>query len=171
MPQQILYIILGAFALLALAAVLFFVFRKRLAAKPSKTALRFKKLILHEHGCTAEENEYELLKTENGVRISNYFGNWWDAGEGVHSRKNCLAKRRGGSQQLYNELAELLGSLGVASWNGFDETNPHVCDGGGFSLEIELENGETIFARGMNAYPPHYQELVSRLQGLFDRQS
>lgn len=129
--------------------------------------LRFTSLLLHEYGCTAEESEYELIKTERGIRISNYFGNWWDDGDGEHSRKNCLAKRRGGNMALYDELCAEFESLGIASWNGFDETDDDVCDGGGFWLDIELENGDRIHARGMNAYPPNYSYFIERLRSLF----
>ena len=69
--------------------------------------------------------------------------------------------------ELYTELSAELGRLGVASWNGFDGTDDNVCDGGGFWLGIELEDGDNIHARGVNAYPPNYHQLLDRLKGLF----
>lgn len=171
MPVYLVYICAAAL-LIGIAALLFFFLRARRNktnnGMPSDEP-RFVKLILHEHSCTAEENEYELVRTEKGVRISNFFGNWWDAGEGVHSRKNCLAKRRGGSMELYDELVGKLSDIGVMDWDGFDETDPDVCDGGGFWLEIELEDGRIITASGMNAYPKGYNELISILRGLFEK--
>ena len=130
--------------------------------------LAFTRLILHESGGSAEENEYELVKTEKGVRISNFFGNWWDSSEDVQSRKNCLAKRRGGGVHLYKELAERFGKLGVEAWDGFGERNPDLFDSDGFWLEIELEDGRTITASGSNAYPPNYYEFIDILRGLFE---
>lgn len=170
--QFYLWLIIGSAAAILLAAICFVCwrgFRRRVEKKQSCGELRFTKLILHESGCVAEENEYELVKTEKGIRISNFFGNWWDSGEGVHSRKNCLAKRRGGGMQLYEELAKRFGELGVEAWDGFDETDQNVLDGDGFWLEIELEDGGTVSAHGTNAYPPNYHEFIGILRGLFEK--
>lgn len=167
MPDYAWIIAICAASVLLAALIAAAIIKKKISKRADSGALRFTKLLLHEYGCTAEENEYELIKTEKGIRISNYFGNWWDEGNAEHSRKNCLAKRRGGNMELYTELSEELGRLGVASWNGFDETDENVCDGGGFWLDIELEDGGNIHARGANAYPQNYHKLLDRLKGLF----
>lgn len=167
MPQ--LFWIILACALTAATSVLIalFVSKRCKRLKRESQSLAFKKLVLHVRSTMVEENEYELIKTDKGLRISNYFGNWWNEDDADRSRKNCLAKRRGGSLELYNALLKDLDRLGIASWNGFNETDPNVSDGGGFWLEIELENGELISACGTNAYPPNYYEFIEIVRGLF----
>ena len=167
MPDYAWIIVFCAVSALIAAFIAAVVIKRKRRKRADNGDLRFTKLLLHEYGCTAEENEYELIKTEKGLRISNYFGNWWDEVDGEKSRKNCLAKRRGGNMALYNELSSELGRLGIASWNGFDETDENVCDGGGFWLDIELEDGGNIHARGSNAYPPNYHQFLDRLKSLF----
>ncbi|MBR3298230.1 MAG: hypothetical protein IKI64_03395 [Clostridia bacterium] len=162
------WIILIPIGIVLAAAIIILIWWMNKRAKRRPVALRFAKLVLHEYGSTAEESEFELIKTVDGLRISNYFGNWWDEGKGEHSRKNCLAKRRRGSMELYNELTDELGRLNIASWNGFNENDPDVCDGMGFWLELELENGERICASGMNAFPPDYHVLAAKLHSLFE---
>lgn len=165
------WIILIPIGVVLAAALIVTILWKNKRARRRPAALRFNKLVLHEYGSAAEESEYELIKTDDGLRISNYFGNWWDEGKGEHSRKNCLAKRKRGSMELYNELAEELAALDVASWNGFRENDADACDGVGFWFELELENGERISASGMNAFPPDYNELAAKIHSLFENKN
>ncbi|MBR5947095.1 MAG: hypothetical protein IKZ82_00420 [Clostridia bacterium] len=161
-------IIIFAIVIILAAAFGIYFDRKKRHRSITFAALRFKKLVLHEYGRTAEENEYELIRTEKGLRISNYFGNWWDDDNGERSRKNCLARRRSGSLELYGEIVKDFERLDIASWNGFNETDPDVCDGQGFWLEIVLDNGSLISARGINAFPPNYRKFIEMIHGLFD---
>lgn len=166
MPH-LLWLILISIVILIFAAIFVYFRTRKKRSMDALGALRFRKLVFHEYGSTAEESAYELIKTETWLRISNYFGNWWDDGEGEHSRINCLAKRRRGSIELYNELAKEFGRLDIASWNGFDARDPNVCDGEGFWFALELESGEFINACGMNSFPPNYREFIEILHGLF----
>ena len=56
----------------------------------------------------------------------------------------------------------------VASWNGFDEERNNVLDGEGFYIEIRLTDETHIIARGDNAFPEYYGEVVNTWQELLD---
>ena len=133
--------------------------------------LDFTRLTLNLFGSMASMDEYELVRTGSGVVCSHYRG-WWEIdgdGDGV-KREDCLISRVEGDAALYDELAAEFGRLGVNKWNGFSKSDPRVLDGGGFRLEIELGDGESIGARGTNAYPRNYHELRRLIEALFERE-
>lgn len=69
--------------------------------------------------------------------------------------------------ELVQALEELCAKHDVMKFNGFDKTNPHVCDGSGFSLSITYDNGKSVFARGMNSSPKGYRAFSDDLHELF----
>ena len=63
-------------------------------------------------------------------------------------------------------LEALCTESGVAGWNGFNRSNPDVCDGDGFSLYITYEDGKTISAHGSNSFPSGYRDFRDGLREL-----
>ena len=55
----------------------------------------------------------------------------------------------------------------VSKFDGFNKTNPHVCDGSGFSLYIKYDNGKSVSAHGMNSSPRGYHEFAGDMYELF----
>ena len=59
-----------------------------------------------------------------------------------------------------NALYGVFTAYGVEDWDGFDGENPGVLDGEGFSLEVLLNDGTYVYARGSNAFPENYRIVM-----------
>lgn len=129
-----------------------------------KTGLRFKRITLSISGMMASTREYEVLKTVLGMEASVYDGPWQF--NKMVSRRSCLEASERYNRQAYEALCEKFERLGVRKWNGFSESDPDVCDGNMFSLDIELEDGSFISAHGSNAYPDNYHDFENCLYKL-----
>ena len=127
-------------------------------------AFPFKRSTLSETGTAASTYELEVLKTDSGVRVSEYNGPWnyWDD----TSREDCLQARVEGGEDLYQKIALQCSAFGLRSWNGFSKSDPHALDGTMFSFEATLTDGTTISAHGSNAYPDHYRAFVEYIRSL-----
>ena len=68
---------------------------------------------------------------------------------------------------VLEQLGQLLGTYGVAGWDGFDKSKRNVRDGSDFALEILLEDGSTVSACGGNAFPENYAEVLPEIRGLY----
>ena len=68
---------------------------------------------------------------------------------------------------VLEQLGELLGTYGVAGWDGFDKSKRNVRDGSDFALEILLEDGSTVSASGGNAFPENYAEVHGEIRALY----
>lgn len=55
----------------------------------------------------------------------------------------------------------------IFRWNGYDKNNPHVCDGHGFSLDVEYEDGCSVDVHGMNMSPNGYWDFDKEMLALF----
>ena len=123
--------------------------------------MEFKRITLSETGTMAWTRETEVLKTLKGMEASLYEGSWrFNKGE---SRRSCRTGHGSWGKSEYSNLAAKLDKLGVASWDGFSESDPNVMDGSSFSLEIELADGKRITAHGTNAYPKGFHDLEALL--------
>lgn len=67
------------------------------------------------------------------------------------------------------ELSELCGKLDVISWDKYEESNPDILDGSGFTLRITYEDGSEVNARGDNSFPKHYQEFEKSVRKILER--
>ena len=54
----------------------------------------------------------------------------------------------------------------VHNWDGFRGINRHVCDGSGFTLDIDYEDGREVSAHGMNKFPSGYRDFREELYEL-----
>lgn len=57
----------------------------------------------------------------------------------------------------------------LSQWDGFDKSNQYVLDGEGFWLEIRLTDGTTVSARGENAFPRNYYQVMDRMQEILEK--
>ena len=124
----------------------------------------FQRITLSETGMMASTREYEVIRTASGARVSLYDGPW-NYHEGT-KRESCLQARKEGDALFYSKLARKFAELGIASWDGFSGSNPHVLDGTMFSFEAELKNGSVIHAHGSNAFPQNYGAFTDYLWNL-----
>ena len=124
----------------------------------------FKRVTLSETGMMASTREYEAVRTAGGARVSLYDGPW-NYHEGT-KREDCLQARKEGGEAFYLELAAKFAALGIASWDGFSGSNPHVLDGTMFSFEAEMQDGSRLSAHGSNAYPNNYGAFTDYLWNL-----
>ena len=120
----------------------------------------FEKMILDINNSMAESDEYEIIKTENGVKAVRYFGNWSDEKD----KENYIEKEIEGDEELYNEIVDLITKCDIKKWDKFAGEDPDVLDGGGFSFKAELSDGTKIFAHGSNAYPQNYWDFCNGLK-------
>lgn len=67
---------------------------------------------------------------------------------------------------LAEQLEQLYLEHRIAAWNGFDECDTNVLDGGGFSLSITFGDGQTLHAEGDNSYPKGYGAFMTGLREL-----
>lgn len=78
----------------------------------------------------------------------------------------------GADPELLEEVRNLLFLHGVEKWDGFNESDPNVLDGEGFSLQLRFDDGTEIRASGENSFPPGYHaamgELRERLSAAFE---
>lgn len=130
--------------------------------------VEFRRMTFREQGMAALTYEVEALRTENGVEISIYDGNWNYAGD--VSRGDCLTQRRTGDQALYQEIAQLAGACRIRKWDGFRKSSRHVLDGKMYGFDAELADGETVRATGSNRVPDHYRELRDALVQMVQEQ-
>ena len=71
------------------------------------------------------------------------------------------------SMDFLQELEALCAKHNVRKYDGFRGTDPHVCDGSGFSLSIRYDDGKRIYAHGMNDFPKGYRAFSDDLHELF----
>ena len=126
----------------------------------------FEKFSLSFTGMSANTDEYEVVKTSTGVTLSYYSGDW-NYDDAVN-KEDCLVKRTRGKQAQYQRLVQLLNSCEVMRWDGFNKNNKKVLDGYNFSFSAEVNDGESIQARGSNKYPPHYRELKNAVMEMIN---
>ena len=62
-----------------------------------------------------------------------------------------------------DELMSAIEALGVAAWEGFNESDYSVEDGENFHLEIRFTDGTGVSARGDNAFPDNYDEAMAEM--------
>ena len=99
----------------------------------------------------------EVTKTKDGVYMEHYEQRY------SSDEKEILHMTEGG-EELYQEIAALLGDCYVDQWNGFHKSASDVLDGYSFSLELTLEDKSMIQATGSNSYPEYYNEFVTGLK-------
>lgn len=69
---------------------------------------------------------------------------------------------------VMESLRKLAEEYKLNRWDGFDKVSSGVMDGKSFSLYIEMDNGETISARGYARWPADYAKAEAAIKTLFD---
>ena len=70
--------------------------------------------------------------------------------------------------EFISGLDALFRDFDLQTWNGFDESDPNVDDGSGFSLSVSLSDESRVWAGGSNAWPDGYGGFEERMQELFE---
>ena len=71
-------------------------------------------------------------------------------------------------KDVFDRLEKLYLSLRLAGWDGYSKYNPEVCDGSGFSLSIDFNDGGRMSADGTNAFPRGYAEFCRQMSEILD---
>lgn len=66
-------------------------------------------------------------------------------------------------------LESILAKYHVGRWDGFQENDNSVFDGGGFNLSITMKNGNEISAEGYMKWPKNYSKVVAELDSFFEK--
>ncbi len=127
-----------------------------------KNNAEFESILISEHRTAAITYEYEILKTDAGVRISYYCGAW-NFREDT-DREDCLEQRIEGGSKLCERITKLEETCRLRKWNGFAKAPRNVLDGGGFRFTAITSDGEKLSGHGENAYPKGYREFMTALK-------
>lgn len=65
---------------------------------------------------------------------------------------------------LYARLEQIYLDSKIYKWDGFERSDPFVKDGHVFEIQIDLEDGKRIEARGSNSYPKGFMGLMKGLR-------
>ncbi len=122
----------------------------------------FESILISEHRTAAITYEYEILKTESGVRVSYYCGAWNFRKD--TDRESCLEQRVEGGTDLYEKIIELTNACRLKKWDGFSKAPRNVLDGGGFRFEMITSDGKKLSGHGENACPKGYREFMAALR-------
>lgn len=68
---------------------------------------------------------------------------------------------------VMNRLGEVINKYEIQSWDGFNESNRHVLDGGSFSLTVKSGEDTLISAYGANSYPKDYYDASKEIENIF----
>ena len=71
-------------------------------------------------------------------------------------------------EKTVKDLSELCRRYDVLKWSDYDETDPYICDGSGFSLYITFLDGASVSAHGMNMFPDGYKAFKKEMDALFE---
>ncbi len=120
----------------------------------------FESIIIDITGTEAATHEYEVLRTDGGVRISYYYGPWNYSDD--EPKENYLEMRAEGGSELYEQVLGLVNDCSVKKWDGFSKSASGVLDGEMFSMSGTID-GENISAHGSNAFPKGFREFTDAL--------
>ena len=66
-------------------------------------------------------------------------------------------------------LEELIQRNNLKAWAGFDKVDRRALDGTSFSLSIDFEDGEHLYAEGSNAFPKGYADAHNDIRTYFEK--
>ena len=78
------------------------------------------------------------------------------------------SRRFGMTADELNELCRILREREVYRWDGFNECDPDICDGSGFSMTCATSTGVKISAHGSNAFPRGFGDASAALEAFFE---
>ncbi|MBQ0027318.1 MAG: hypothetical protein KBS96_01825 [Lachnospiraceae bacterium] len=129
-------------------------------------------------GSEGGNTEYQDVPTEVRSFSYTYYSDMMPLGytfrrgdDGATLEGEMLGEKRGPvpiEEAYLAKLDKWVDDYNVRSWDGFSMTDSSVLDGGGFSLEVVLGTGESIYASGSNAYPDNYNEAIDALTTIMD---
>ncbi len=70
-------------------------------------------------------------------------------------------------KKFRDNIKDVLVEYHVEKWNGFNKNNPNVLDGDSFSLNVKIDEDESISASGYMMWPENYRNVVSAIDNLF----
>lgn len=69
-------------------------------------------------------------------------------------------------EDIFSAVENLIQKKEIWRWDGYDEVDPNVMDGDGFSLYVEYDNDYSIDASGSNEFPKGYGDFSDELNEL-----
>lgn len=66
------------------------------------------------------------------------------------------------------EIANIINEYEIYKWNGFNESDPDVLDGDGFSISVIYDSNDKIVAHGYMRYPKNYSKGANALEEYLD---
>ncbi|MGM9999505.1 MAG: hypothetical protein ACI38Q_09010 [Candidatus Bruticola sp.] len=126
--------------------------------------LDFQSLELVLQGSTNELNTYSIVKTDQGVCMENYLLSSYFCEEKQQEIENkYVCNSLQGSKATYHQLAKLLDTLQIKTWNSFKGSDNSTLDGSSFSFLCVLKDGTKITACGHNDTPKNFHILSNTL--------
>lgn len=120
----------------------------------------FESIIIDINGSEAATQEYEILRTADGVRISYYYGPWMYSDD--EPKEDWLEDRVEGGRDLLDEVLILINDCKVKKWDGFSKSASGVLDGESFSFEAVID-GSRLTAHGSNSFPGGFNDFINNL--------
>jgi hypothetical protein len=111
------------------------------------------------HGSIGADSHSYKLEMADGNCVFSFWGMQYEAYGDLSNRVDA---------SVFDRLAGLCEQNGVEKWNGFSMSDPYVCDGDGFSLQIGYSDGGKINAGGTNAYPENYGNFINGMREILD---
>lgn len=71
------------------------------------------------------------------------------------------------SEDVADEIADLLNTYDVLRWDGYHESERGVLDGDAFTLEVSYGEGESVYADGYMSFPDNFEEVCEGLDEIF----
>ncbi len=70
-------------------------------------------------------------------------------------------------KKVEEKLIEIIEKYEVNKWDGFSKTNKNALDGDSFSINIKMEDDNSISASGYMSWPQNYGKVREELDNLF----
>ena len=73
------------------------------------------------------------------------------------------------TKKQIEEFETLLNENKIYVWNGFNKSDKNVMDGNSFSLSVNMEEKDGIYAHGYMKYPKNYGEVTGKIESWFSK--
>ncbi len=72
------------------------------------------------------------------------------------------------SDEMIEEVLNVLNKYKVSKWDGFKKSDQNVLDGNSFSFSLDTKDGDSISASGYMMWPDNYRNVKSELEEIFE---
>ncbi len=120
----------------------------------------FESIIIDINGTEAATQEYEVLRTADGVRISYYYGPWNYSDD--EPKEDYLEMRTEGGSELFERVLGLVNDCKVKKWDGYSKSASGVLDGESFSFTAVID-GKELSGHGSNSFPGGFRDFTNAL--------